>query len=342
MNQITLKDIARALNLSNSTVSRALKSSYQISEATQKIVKEYAAQHNYRPNVLAQSLKSRKSKSIAVLFPAVANNFFAEVMNGIESIANKRNYQVTIAQTHESSERELENIKHLVMRSVDGLLISLSTETDDLSYINRLLDEDFPIVFFDRVIDKVNTHCVVADNVGGSYDATLHLVDMGYEKIAHITSSPNLSITKERMEGYTKALEKSGIAINNSYIKYCQYGGMYDDEVEAAVIGLLSMTDPPDAIVTASDRITIKCFSFLKRKGIKVPGQVALAGFSNFSAPELFDPSLTTVKQPAFEMGKTAVELLFQLIESKKPVKQFEKKILSTELVIRNSTIQKS
>jgi len=341
MEQITIKDIARALKLSNSTVSRALNSSYQISVATQKMVKDYAAKHNYHPNILAQSLRGNKSRSIGVLFPAIANNFFGEVMNGIESIANKRNYQVTITQTHESSTRELENIKHLMLRSVDGLLISIASETKDLSYINKLLEEGFPIVFFDRVIDQANTHCVVADNVGGSYDATSHLIKNGYKKIAHITSSANISITKERLDGYYKALKEFGIVANKNYVKYCEYGGMNDDEVETAVSELLSMQEPPNAIITASDRITIKCFSSLKKREIAIPLQVAFAGFSNFSAPELFEPPLTTIKQPAFEMGKTAVELLLNLIESKKPVKQFEKKILATELLIRNSTLKK-
>lgn len=339
MEQITIKDIARALKLSSSTVSRALKSSYQISQATQKIVKDYAEKHNYHPNIMAQSLRGNKSRSIGVLFPAVANNFFAEVMNGIESIANKRNYQVTITQTHESSARELENIKHLMLRSVDGLLISLAAETKDLVYINSLLEERFPIVFFDRVIEQVNTHCVVADNVGGSFNVTDHLIKNGYKKIAQITSSPNISITRERLDGYTKALVESGIAENKNYIKYCEYGGMNDEEVELAVSELFSLEEPPDAIITASDRITIKCFSALKKRHIQIPSQVALAGFSNFSAPELFDPSLTTIRQPAFEMGKTAVELLFKLIESKKPVSQYERKILPTSLMIRNSTL---
>lgn len=341
MAQLTIKDIARALNLSNSTVSRALKSSYQISEATQKLVKDYAATHNYQPNLLAQSLKSRKSKSIGVLFPAVANNFFAEVMNGIESIANKRNYQVTFTQTHESSEKELKNIKHLMLRAVDGLLISFASETTDVTYINQLLEDGLPIVFFDRVADQVNTHSVVADNFSGSYEATKHLINQGYKKVAQITSSANVSITRERLGGYYKALQESGLAINEAYVKYCQYGGMIDDEVEKAVSELLAMPQPPDAILTASDRISIKCLSLLKKRGVSIPGQVALAAFSNFSAPELFDPALTTIKQPAFEMGKTAVELLLQLIESKKPIRQFEKIVLPTELIIRNSTVKK-
>lgn len=339
MEQITIKDIAKALKFSSSTVSRALKGNHQISQATQKVVKEYAEKHNYHPNIMAQSLRGNKSRSIGVLFPAVANNFFAEVMNGIESIANKRNYQVTFTQTHESSTKELENIKHLMLRSVDGLLISLATETTELNYINNLLEERFPIVFFDRVIERVNAHCVVADNVGGSYNVTHHLIKNGYKKIAQITSSPNISITLGRLEGYYNALEEGGIANNKNYIKYCEYGGMYDEEVESAVSELFALKEPPDAIITASDRITIKCFSALKKRKIEIPSQVALAGFSNFSAPQLFEPSLTTIKQPAFEMGKTAVELLFKLIESKKPISQFETTILPTSLIVRNSTL---
>lgn len=341
MEQLTIKDIARALKLSSSTVSRALKGSHQISQATQKLVKEYAEKHNYHPNIMAQSLRGNKSRSIGVLFPAVANNFFAEVMNGIESVANKRNYQVTISQTHESFTRELENIEHLMLRSVDGLLISLAAETRDLHYINRLLDEKFPIVFFDRVINKANTHCVVADNFGGSYNATKHLIENGYKRIAHITSSPNISITWERLKGYQKALSECGIAEENDYVKFCEYGGMNYEEVEAAVGELLSLKEPPEAIITASDRITIKCFSVLKKRNIQIPAQVALAGFSNFSSPELFNPSLTTIKQPAFEIGKTAVELLLKLIEKGRSITHFEKKILPTSLLIRDSTLPK-
>jgi LacI family transcriptional regulator len=342
MDQITIKDIAKALGLSNSTVSRALKSSYQISEATQKLVKDYAEKHHYRPNVLAQSLKSKKSKSIGVLFPTVSNNFFGEVMNGIESIANNCNYQVIISQSHESSEQELERLKHLLLRSVDGLLISLSTETLDISYLNSLLEQDFPIVFFDRVVNQVNTHKVVSANADGAYDATMHMLNNGYKRIAQITSSANISITTERLEGYYKALEKSDIAINTDYVKYCAHGGMKDDEVENAVQELMALKDPPDALITASDRLTIKTFAWLKNNGYDIPGQIGLAGFSNFSSPELFQPSLTTIKQPAFEMGKTAVELLIQQIESKKPTTEFLRKVLPTELMVRGSTAGKT
>jgi len=341
MDQITIKDIARALNLSNSTVSRALKGSYQISEATQKLVKDYAVKHHYRPNVLAQSLKSRRSKSIGVIFPSVSNNFFGEVTNGIEAVASTSHYQVVIVQTNESAEKELDNIKQLILRSVDGLLISCTTQTTDTAFFQELLNDGFPIIFIDRTIGNLAAHCVVADNVDGAYQATLHLIEQGYQRIAQITSSPNVSITIQRLQGYFKALNQNNLTVEDDYIKYCQHGGMDDAEVERAVTELMQMPNPPDAILTASDRITIKCFSVLLKKGIDIPGQVALAGFSNFSAPELFNPSLTTVKQPAFEMGKAAVELMLGLLESKHPPTEFVKKVLPTELLIKSSSLKK-
>ncbi|HEY4148582.1 MAG TPA: LacI family DNA-binding transcriptional regulator, partial [Chitinophagaceae bacterium] len=335
---ITIKDIAKALGMSYSTVSRALKGSYKISEATRLKVKEYADAHHYRPNLLAQSLKSKKSRSIGVLLCSIPNNFFAEVINGIDSIAYNKDYHVILTQSLESYEREIKNLEHLAGRLVDGLLVSLATETTDLSHFRQWHDSGVPIVFFDRVTDLINTHKVVVDNAGGAYKAIQHLLENGYRKIAHITSSPNLSITQERLEGYNKALLENGISPNPDYIRYCQHGGMLPEEVEQAIEQLLSLPHPPDAVFTASDRITISTLSILHKRGIRIPQQLAMAGFSNFSAPELFTPPLTTVRQPAFEMGRAATELLIQLIESKQPVTAFEKKVLPAELIIRASS----
>jgi LacI family transcriptional regulator len=335
---ITIKDIAKALNLSYSTVSRALMDSYKISDATKKLVKEYAEKNHYRPNLVAQSLKGNKSRSIGVLLCAVPNSFYAEVINGIESVASDKDYHVIITQSHESYEREQKNLEHLVWRSVDGLLVSLSTETKDISHFQKIHDQGTPIVFFDRVTDLIKTHQVVSDNVTGTYNAICHLIECGYTKIAHITSSPNISITTERLQGYWQALSENNIPFRELYIKYCPHGGMLPAEMEKAVDELLGSPEPPDAIFTASDRITIGTLSLLHKRGIKIPEQVAIAGFSNFSAPELFNPPLTTVRQPAFEMGKTATELLLQLIESKRAVTSFEKKMLPAELFIRKST----
>jgi len=341
MRPVTIVDIAKALNLSASTVSRALKSSYKISEETQQKVKEYAAKHNYKPNLSAQGLKSKRSRSIGVILGAVPNNFFAEVINGIESVAVNNNYNIFITQSHESYEKEFKNLEQLLWKSVDGLLVSLSCETTDVSHFKNAQFEGTPIVFFDRVTDLINTHIVVADNIQGAYDATSHLIETGCTRIAHITSAANLSITQERLAGYKMALKECNFSDVEKYIKYCNHGGMLPEEVNKALNELLALNEKPDAIIAASDRITIECFASLKEKGILIPQEIALTGFSNFSAPQLFNPALTTIKQPAFEIGKVATELLLQLIESKRPGKDFERRVLPTELNIRESTLKK-
>lgn len=335
---ITIKDIAKALNLSYSTVARALKDSYQISEETIQKVKAYAKEHNYRPNLFAQSLKNKQSRSIGIMIPAVSNNFFAEVINGIEDKASERNYHIIISQTQESYEKELKNLEHLMWRSVDGLLVSLSTETEDLSHFEDMIEKGVPIVFFDRIPEYIITHKVCADNYKGSYELTRHLIDSGFKNIAQVTSSPQISITKERLQGYKDALIESGFKVDANYVKYCQHGGKDTDEINEALKDLLNLKQPPDALIAASDRLTLGCFTILKSNNINIPGQIALAGFSNFNAPDLFCPSLTTVAQPAFEMGRTAMQLLLQLIESKRPIKDFEKVVLPTQLFSRAST----
>jgi LacI family transcriptional regulator len=335
---ITIKDIAKALGLSTSTVSRALRGSHEISADTKKMVIEYAEQYNYRPNPIALSLKERRSRSIGVVVCEIANNFFSQAINGIESIAYNRGYHVIISQSHESYEREIVNVEHLASRSVDGLLVSLSTETDQVTHFKNLHDKGFPIVFFDRITDEIETHKVVADNYKGAYDATQHLIDAGYKKIAHLTSASHLSISRERLEGYKAALRDNRIAVNEAYIRNCNHGGMIYQELEDAVKSLVNLKERPDAIFSAGDRLTVSSLSALKAIGMKVPDDIALVGFSNSPLAELMNPSLTAVKQPAFEMGQAATELLIKLIESKRAVTEFETIVLQTEVMVRDSS----
>jgi len=333
----TIKDIAKALNLSTSTVSRALRGSYEISPETKKMVLEYAEKINYRPNPIALSLKERKSRSLGVIVSEIANNFFSQAINGIESIAYNRGYHVIISQSHESEEREMVNVQHLASRSVDGLLVSLSSQTTDLSHYKELHEKGLPIVFFDRITDEIETHKVVANNSLGAFQATEHLIQNGYKKIAHITSSPFLSITKERLDGYCAALEKYNLPYNEALVRHCNHGGMMLDEVEAAVNELFSGKSKPDALFTAGDRLTTVCLGIIKRSKEKI-GEIPITGFTNTNLAELFSPSLTTVRQPAFDIGQVATELLIQIIESKRPVTDFETRVLETELIIRESS----
>lgn len=336
---VTIKDIAKALNFSTSTVSRALRGSYEISAETKKLVLEYAEKINYRPNPIALSLKERRSRAIGVVVSEIANNFFSQAINGIESIAYNRGYHVIITQSHESAEREKVNVEHHASRSVDGLLISLSNETTDLSYLKELHEKGLPIVFFDRITDEIDTHKVTADNYIGALHATEHLIFQGFKRIAHITNSLSLSITTERLNGYTEALRKHDIPFNESLVKYCSHGGMILEEIKEAIDELFKGKTKPDAIFCASDRITTLCLGVLKN--LKPKRNIGLTGFTNTKVGELFDPPLTVVRQPAFEIGQTATELLIQMIESKRPVVEFETRILDTELIIRESSLKK-
>jgi len=336
---VTIKDIAKALNFSTSTVSRALRGSYEISTETKKLVLEYAEKINYRPNPIALSLKERRSRAIGVVVSEIANDFFSQAINGIESIAYNRGYHVIITQSHESEEREKVNVEHHASRSVDGLLISLSNETVDLGYLKELHDKGLPIVFFDRITDEIDTHKVTANNYLGAFQVTEHLIYQGFKKIAHVTNSPSLSITAERLNGYKDALQKHNIPFNESLVKYCNHGGMILEEIKESIDELFKANPKPDAIFAASDRITTLCFGVIKNLNPK--REIGLAGFTNTKVGELFDPPITVVRQPAFDIGQTAIELLIQIIESKRPVVDFQTRILDTELVIRESSIKK-
>ncbi|MBK9571085.1 MAG: LacI family DNA-binding transcriptional regulator [Chitinophagaceae bacterium] len=338
---ITIKDIARALGLSTSTVSRALRDSYEISPETKKLVLEYAEKNNYHPNPIALSLKERRSRSIGVIVCEIANSYFSQVINGIESIAYNNGYNVIIAQSRESFDRELLNLQYLTSRSIDGLIISISTETKDFSYLKELHQKGMPIVFFDRIVSEIETHKVIADNYKGAYDATAHLIHCGYRRIATVSNPELVSITKERLAGYKAALRDNGIEAEESLIKYCQHGGMIVSEVEEVVKELFELPQKPDAIFASADKLTTGCLRIIRTMGLKVPDDIGLIGFSNTDLTELLDPPLSVIKQPAFEMGEVAMNLLLQLIESKRPVTDFETKVLSTELLIRGSTKMK-
>ncbi len=334
----TIKDIAKALGLSTSTVSRALRDSYQISPETKKLVLEYAKKINYSPNPIALSLKEKRSRSIGVIVCEIANSFFSQAINGIESIAYDRGYNVIITQSHESYEREVNDLQFLASRSIDGLLISVSSETKDFEHLMELQNKGLPIVFFDRIVETIETHKVVVNNFKGSYDATSHLIQNGYRHIAHLANSESLSITRERVTGYREALRDNGIEVVESYIKYCAHGGMLYQEIEEALDQIMKNDELPQAVFAAGDKLTTGFLRYFKARNIKVPEEIALAGFSNLDLTDLINPSLTVVRQPAFEMGKAATNLLLSQIESKRPVQEFQKTILAPELLIRDSS----
>jgi LacI family transcriptional regulator len=335
---VKLKDIAKELGLSSSAVSKALNNSYEISEETKKRVHEYARKINYRPNPIAQSLKQGYTKSIGIIVSTIDNHFFSQVINGIESVAHGKGYNVIITQTNESYDVEVQNIKHLIFKSIDGILISLSTETENIRHLDELNDRGLPIVFFDRVSTAPDTHKIVVDNFAGAYEGTMQLINSGYRKIAHITSSPNISITVERLAGYKKALEDSGILYKEDYVKYCMHGGKYPDEIQKALTELLSNADRPNAVFTASDRITTSTFTLLRQLNIQIPSEMAILGFTNTQLADVLDPPLSTIYQPGFEIGRNAIELLIKLIESNNPINEYVTTVLPNTVFARASS----
>lgn len=338
MENITIKDIARALNLSTSTVSRALRDSYEINPETKRMVMEYAERMHYRPNPIALSLKENRSLSIGVIVPEIANNYFSQAINGIEAAAYDRGYHVVIFQSQESYEREVEKVEHLAARRVDGLMMSLSSQTVDISHLKSLHERGMPLVFFDRIPADIETHKVVADNAVGAFQATKHLLETGRRRIAHITSQPGLSITKERLSGYVSALESFGVPFDEKLVKYCSYTV---EEVEVNLNALFSLAEPPDAFLTGADRLALGYYAGLKKRNIRIPEDIAFVGFSNLNVAELLNPPMSAVVQPAFQMGHTAAGLLLDLIEKKPKVPVFRTVSLSTELFVRESSLAK-
>ena len=334
MENITLKDIAKALNLSTSTVSRALRGSYEISPETKKLVLDYAEKVRYSPNPIALSLKENRSRSIGVIVPEIANHFFSQAIDGIEAIAYHRGYHVVIFQSHESQEREIANLQHLISRKVDGVLMSISGFTEDFEHLEKLKENNFPIVYFDRIPETLEVYKVVADNFEGAFKATEHLIQSGRKKIVHLTSPAHLSTVKERLAGYRAALEKYHIAYNENLVRFCGFGA---EEAQNTVLQLLR-EHKPDAFFIASDRLALNCLSVIKEQKLNVPEEVALVGFTNLRVSHLLSPSLSTVVQPAFEMGQAAAEMLLDLIEKKSKSQQAKTLKLPTSLTIRRSS----
>ena len=332
---ITQKDIAGALGLSASTISRVLNNVYGIGCETRKLVLDYIDQIEYYPNPIALKLKDRPSFSIGVVISEVANSYFSQVINGIESVAYERGYQVIITQTYESVQREITNIQQLTSQSIDGMLISLSSESQDTAHLKYLQEIGMPLVFFDRVPQDIESNKITVDNYKGAFKATEHLIRSGFRKIAHLTNSEKLLLTEERLGGYSDALVKHNIPFNPDYVFYCDYSESVEKEIENIVNQLMNRREKPDAIFSAGDRLSVACMMAINRLGFRISEDVGFVGFTNIAEIDILKSPITTVSQPAFEIGKTAAEMLIEQIESKSSVVDFETIMFETELNIR-------
>jgi len=332
--QITIKDIARELGISPSTVSRALKDHPDISLATRRKVQEYAEKYKYKPNAVALSLLQSKTNVIGVIIPELVHYFFSSVISGIEELAFESGYQVMIFQSNESDEREKAIIQAMITSRVDGILISLSKQTRDFSHLANLEKMGIPIVFFDRACDEIPVHRVIIDDEEGAYKVVSHLILTGRTRIAHLAGPQNLQIGKNRLKGYIRALNQFGIPVDDSLIRICD--NFHD--AQQVTKDLLAMTNPPDAIFSVNDMTAAGVLVTIKKAGLSVPENISVAGFTNDQIATITEPTLTSVEQHGFQMGQEAMRLLLKRFATRLEDFKPETIIIPSSLIIRDST----
>jgi LacI family transcriptional regulator len=334
---MNLKQLAKELNLSISSVSKALRDSHEISLSTKNAVMAKAKELNYQVNPFASSLRKQKSKTIAVIIPEVVNGFFGRVINGVESIAQEKGYHVLIYLTHEDMQREVSIIRLLQNGRVDGIMISMSEHTTDTTHLEEL--KEMPLVFFDRVVEHIDVPKVTNDDYNCGFTSTEHLIQNGCKRIAFLSISQKLSISKERLRGYLDALKKNKIDRDNSLIVSCSGN---DDENNDLIRKLLRRKNRPDGIFASVEKLAISTYEICDELKMNIPKDVKIITLSNSYLGGLLNPSLTTMAQPAFEMGREAATILFKLIEKKRHHFLQEYTILNSKLIVRNSTKGKS
>jgi LacI family transcriptional regulator len=323
--------------VSVSTVSRALRGSTEIKKETRDIILQLANELNYQPNPIALSLKDKKTKVIGVMVQEIANNYCSSTIAGIEDYANKMGYQVLISQSHERYELEVTNTHLLASRRIDGMIITLSNETKNTAHLQELIDKGIPVVMFDRICESLPAHKVVVDDYQGAYDATAHLIQQGYKRIAHITISPDLAITQNRLKGYKDALKAHRLKTKKEWIIHCDFN---PPNMERSIRNLILSPHKPDAIITSVERLSMVCLKILKELHLKVPDDVAIAGFSDNPLSGFLNPTLTSVSQPTFAIGQHAAELLINQIENKEEPEVYKTIRLKTCLNVRESSLQ--
>lgn len=332
--QITIKDIARILGISPSTVSRALKDHPDINIDTKKAVNELAHKLKYQPNAVALSLKNSRSNTIGIIIPEIVHYFFSSVISGIEDVASQKGYTVIICQSNESFEREVANARTLLSHRVDGILVSITKETKSFDHLLDLQEGGIPLVFFDRIAPGIIADQVIIDDVDASYKATRHMIETGCKRIAHFAGPQGLIIGRDRLQGYINALTEAGLPIDKNLI-------IEADTFEKArntVVELVESGNVPDGIFAVNDLTAIGAMQTIKKKGYKIPEEVSIVGFSDGHFSGLTDPNLSSVDQHGYEMGTTAAEILFHRILTADEEYTPEVRILKADLIVRGSS----
>ncbi len=336
MKKVTIKDVAAQLGVSVSTISRAFNDKYDIKKETRERIMAQAKELGYNPNPIAQKLQQNKTNNIGVVVPEFRNAFFPDVITGIQDILIPKGYQVLIMQSNENAETELGNVKTLYNNMVDGLIISFSADTQKVNYYKDLLEKDFPIVQFNRIIDKLQTPKVVLDDYAWAFMATEHLILQGYKNIVHFKGPKFLSFSLARLKGFKDAMHKHKLLCCDAQI--IDVHGLDINDGKQGMQMLIDKKQLPDAIFAVNDPVALGAMMVMKANNIEIPDEIGIVGFSESRLSDVIEPSLTTIKQPTFEMGQTAAKLLLQELESGIRVSQRIK--LSGSFKIKQSSVR--
>ncbi|SNC63911.1 transcriptional regulator, LacI family [Hymenobacter gelipurpurascens] len=338
--QTSLRDLAQHLNLSTSTVSRALADHRDISEATKARVRQAAQELHYRPNLLASALRKGHSQTLGVIVPHIKGYFFPAVMNGIEKVATREGFNVLLCQSNEDIRREQRNIEALLAAQVEGILMSVSATThEDLQHLEQVRHQGIPLVFFDRVPDLPQSMAVILDDFQGAFQAVRHLIEQGCKHIAHLAGPQHLNTSRNRLLGYKAALEAHGLPFEEEWIY--SLPALTHEAGRVGMQHLLAQMPPLDGVFAAYAIPSVGALEVLREKGIRVPQDIALACFSNEPFTTMTQPQLTVVDQRAEQMGETAVRLFLQLLK-RGPAYSPPHLILKPELIIRDSSLHQS
>lgn len=332
----TITEIAKELGVSPSTVSRALNNNPRISEKTRKAVIKLANQRNYQPNLQALNLLQRKTNTIGVIVPEITSHFFSSVINGIQDVVNTFGVNMIIGQSNESYEEEKNIVKTFASIRVDGFLISPSSQTNNYDHIQSLIDNNMPLVVFDRDCEGLNVDKVFVDEYNGAFQAVEYLIETGCKRIAHIAGNQTLSTARHRMKAYCEALKKHGLTPNPDYI--IETDGFEPEHGIEPAKKLLSLPKPPDAIFTINDGVAIGAMYVIKDADIQIPEEISIIGFDDDPHSSYFKPSLSTVWQPTYEMGMLSARILMKRINSNNETTKIRVESLFPELVVRGSS----
>lgn len=334
--RVTVKQVAERLGISMMTVSRALNNRPNVDENTRKKVIKTAREMGYVPNLIAKSLVEKKTFTIGVVVPEITHSFFPEVIRGIEEVAHENSYQLILMHTAESADREAKAIDTLISKQVDGILISTAESTKDRNFYKNLLGLGIPLVFYDRCVYKIGASCVGIDDEKSSINITKHLINLGFKKFAHLSGPLTVSIGRERKKGFKKALEENDIEYHKDLVVE---SGFHEAGGYTAMMQLLELPESkrPDAVVAVNDPAAFGAMKAIFEQKLKIPEDIAITGFSDDIRAELMSVPLTTVRQPAYLVGKEAAEKLVKHIE--KNDEEVEEIIIPTEIVIRESSV---